>query len=40
MKQITDIMKDNYYCCAVLLHKGKNEEENETIIYFINKIAK
>jgi hypothetical protein len=40
MKQITDIMKDNYYCCAVLLHKGKNEDENETIIYFINKIAK
>lgn len=40
MKQITDIMKENYYCCAVLLHKGKSEEENETVIYFINKIAK
>ena len=40
MKQIIDIMKENYYCCAVLLHKGKNEEENETIIYFINKISK
>jgi hypothetical protein len=40
MKEITDIMKDNYYCCAVLLHKGKREDENETIIYFINKIAK
>ena len=40
MKEITDIMKDNYYCCAVLLHKGKKEDENETIIYFINKIAK
>ena len=40
MKEITDIMKDNYYCCAVLLHKGKKEDENETIIYFINKITK
>ena len=40
MKKINDIMKDNYYCCAVLLHKGKNEDENETIIYFINKIVK
>lgn len=40
MKQITDIMKENYYCCAILLHKGKSQEENETIIYFINKYAK
>ena len=38
MEKIRDIIKDNYYCCAVLLHKEKNEKENETIIYLINKI--
>lgn len=39
MEKISDIIKNNYYCCAVLFHKGKKEEENETIIYLINKIA-
>ena len=38
MEKIRDIIKDNYYCCAVLLHKEKNEKENETIIYLVNKI--
>ena len=38
MDKITQIIKDNYYCCAVLLHKNKKIEDNETIIYLINKI--
>ena len=38
MDSIKNIIKDNYYCCAVLLNKGRNNENNETIIYFINKI--
>ena len=38
MDKIKQILNDNYYCCAVLLYKGKNNSENETIIYFINKI--
>ena len=38
MEKIKHIIKDNYYCCAVLLDKGKNEKENETIIYLINKL--
>ena len=38
MEKIRDIIKNNYYCSAILLHKGKNEQENETIIYMINKL--
>lgn len=40
MEKISHIIKDNYYCCAILLHKGKTEKENETIIYLINKLEK
>ena len=40
MEKISQIIKDNYYCCAVLLHKEKKVEDNETIIYLINKIEK
>ena len=36
-QKITDIIKDNYYCCLVLLYHSKVEEENESIIYMINK---
>ena len=37
--KIKNILNDNYYCCAVLLYQGKNNtDNNETIIYFINKI--
>ena len=37
--KIKHIINDNYYCCAVLLYQGKsNTDNNETIIYFINKI--
>ena len=37
--KIKNIINDNYYCCAVLLYQGKNNtDNNETIIYFINKI--
>ena len=37
--KIKHIINDNYYCCAVLLYQGKNNtDNNETIIYFINKI--
>ena len=36
--KIKHIINDNY-CCAVLLYQGKNNtDNNETIIYFINKI--
>ena len=38
MDEIKKIIKDNYYCCVVLLHKDRNEDENETIIYLINKL--
>lgn len=38
MEKIKHIIKDNYYCSAILLHKGKKNEENETIIYMINKL--
>ncbi len=38
MEKIKNIIKNNYYCSAILLHKGKSEEENETIIYMINKL--
>ena len=40
MEKIRQIIKDNYYCCAVLLHKDKNEIDNETIVYLINKLEK
>ena len=37
--KIKNIINNNYYCCAVLLYQGKNNtDNNETIIYFINKI--
>ena len=37
--KIKKIINDNYYCCVVLLYQGKNNtDNNETIIYFINKI--
>ena len=39
MEKIRNILKNNYYCCVVLLHKEKGEEENEIIIYLINKIG-
>ena len=39
MDKIKNIINNNYYCCAVLLYQGKNNtDNNETIIYFINKI--
>ena len=39
MDKIKILINDNYYCCAVLLYQGKNNtDNNETIIYFINKI--
>ena len=38
MDKIKKLINDNYYCCAILLFQGKNNSENETIIYFINKI--
>ena len=36
-KQITNILTDNYYCCLILLCYSKVEEENETLMYLINK---
>ena len=36
-QKIADILTDNYYCCLVLLYYSKVEEENETIMYLINK---
>ncbi len=37
--KIKNIINNNYYCCAVLLYQGKNNtDNNETNIYFINKI--
>ena len=38
-QKITDIINDNYYCCLVLLYHSKVEEENETIIYMVNKFT-
>ena len=36
-QKIADVLNDNYYCCIVLLYYSKVEEENETIMYLINK---
>ena len=36
-QRFVDILSENYYCCIVLLNYSKIEEENETIIYLINK---
>jgi hypothetical protein len=36
-QEIADILRENYYCCLVLLYYSKVEEENETIMYLINK---
>ena len=39
-QKFAEILTENYYCCLVLLSYSKVEEENETVIYLINKIAK
>ena len=36
-QKIAEVLTQNYYCCIVLLYYSKVEEENETIIYLINK---
>lgn len=36
-QKIADILTDNYYCCLVLLYYSKVEEENESIMYLVNK---
>ena len=36
-QKIVDILTENYYCCLILLFYSKVEEENETIMYLINK---
>ena len=36
-QEIADVLRENYYCCLVLLYYSKVEEENETIMYLINK---
>ena len=36
-QEIADILRENYYCCLVLLYYSKVEEENETIMYLVNK---
>ena len=36
-QKIVDVLTENYYCCLVLLYHSKVEEENETIMYLINK---
>jgi hypothetical protein len=36
-QKIADILSENYFCCIVLLYYSKAEEENETILYLINK---
>jgi len=38
-QKIADILSDNYFCSVVLLYYSKDEEENETILYLINKPA-
>ena len=36
-QKIADIITENYFCCIVLLYYSKVEEENESILYLINK---
>ena len=36
-QKIADILTENYYCCLILLFYSKVEEENETIMYLVNK---
>ena len=36
-QKIADILSENYFCSVVLLYYSKDEEENETILYLINK---
>ena len=36
-QKIADILSKNYFCCVVLLYYSKADEENETILYLINK---
>ena len=38
-QQIADILSKNYFCCVVLLYYSKMDEENETVLYLINKPA-
>ena len=38
-QKIADILSENYFCSVVLLYHSKDEEENETILYLINKPA-
>ena len=38
-QKIADILSENYFCSVVLLNHSKDEEENETILYLINKPA-
>jgi len=38
-QKIADILSENYFCSVVLLYYSKDEEENETILYLINKSA-
>ena len=38
-QKIADILSENYFCSIVLLYYSKDEEENETILYLINKPA-
>ena len=35
--KIADILSGNYFCCVVLLYYSKMDEENETVLYLINK---
>ena len=38
-QKIADILSENYFCSVVLLYYSKDEDENETILYLINKPA-
>ena len=36
-QKIAEILSNNYFCSIVLLYYSEDEEENETILYLINK---
>ena len=36
-QKIADILTEDYFCCIVLLYYSRVEEENESILYLINK---
>ena len=38
-QKIADILSENYFCSVVLLYYSKDKDENETILYLINKPA-